>query len=602
MVEHQNFFTLFKRSPLWQKAVFIAVALGGLLYSLWMIDIERRPSQGYDEEMWTGASISTYHMLFKGYVRPTQKLDNWFPTYAYKNGVDVFVDKLGETRLGGRIFPYNRLAFFDPDTLRFPWDFIQWDTLGQAMSFAVKYDTLKFPRTRFQWVDNALWTFGWKAPNVGKAIMGFCIENFSKEKPDPFGYFEYRDPEGTPTNVTFNYVPHKYLALARIPNALFTAGTIKLVFLLGWLWLGFWPGFLAALFLVFNIYFIQSSTAVGLDGSSIFFMVASLACFQNVLNSIDNPSWKGWGGWTLGTALLFGLGVGSKLNDALFAYIATGLLGVLVLIKIRKFRTNKISVLKLILSGFIIIMGGGAVFLAFNPLYRDQPLAMMRTTRQSVDGYFSRRAKDQRTKFTPVRGKEYVFGHAGPGAQYPVTDTLRAGESIALAEGTRVGSWQVASHKKKQSYVNTKELRPYIEVVEGKTSDKYRLLFKRNFLVVEPDRYYGTLGHLLPFPGNPLDGFFTLLGWFLLLFSGWRLLIRQRLASPALLITLGFLVLFVGTADFIWIDFSRYHIVLYPLMSLCFGYGLHYSGLWILKKINKKEKTPFQSRPQNKMS
>lgn len=589
--EDKTVISLFRAAPWWQKVLFVATTLAALGYTLWITDLRNRPSQGYDEEMWTGASISTYNMLFKGYVRPTKKLDNWFPTYAYKNGVDVFVDKLGENRAGGRVFPYNRLAYFDPDTLRFPWDFIQWDTLGQPMSFAVMYDTLKFPRQRFQWVDNALWTFGWKAPNVGKALMGLSVELFSKEKPDPYGYFEYRDPEGTPTNVTFNYVPHGYLEKARIPNALLTAGTVKLVFLLGWLWLGFWPGFLAALYLLLNKFFMHSSSAVGLDGTSIFFMMAALAGLQSIFGVLKNQSWRPFLLWSAFTGMLFGLGVGSKLNDALFAYIALLLLGLLFLLHLGKIRMHKIILARLAVAGVLIMALGGGVFLLFNPLYRDQPLAMMRTTRQSVDGYFTRRAKDQRTKFTPARGREFIYGYTGPGTQYAVTDTIRQGESIALAEGTRVGSWQVAQHKKKQSYVNTKELRPYIEVVQGNASAQWRLMAKRNLVVVEPDRYYATLGHWLSFKGNPADGLFLLIGLVLLLGAGLRKLFREKNVTPALLLAVAFAIIFIGTADFIWIDFSRYHIVLYPTMSMIVAYGIVNAVRWLQRWWLRKKGT-----------
>lgn len=589
--EDKTVISLFRAAPWWQKVLFVATTLAALGYTLWITDLRNRPSQGYDEEMWTGASISTYNMLFKGYVRPTKKLDNWFPTYAYKNGVDVFVDKLGENRAGGRVFPYNRLAYFEPDTLRFPWDFIQWDTLGQPMSFAVMYDTLKFPRQRFQWVDNALWTFGWKAPNVGKALMGLSVELFSKEKPDPYGYFEYRDPEGTPTNVTFNYVPHGYLEKARIPNALLTAGTVKLVFLLGWLWLGFWPGFLAALYLLLNKFFMHSSSAVGLDGTSIFFMMAALAGLQSIFGVLKNQSWRPFLLWSAFTGVLFGLGVGSKLNDALFAYIALLLLGLLFLLHLGKIRMHKVIIARLAVAGVLIMALGGGVFLLFNPLYRDQPLAMMRTTRQSVDGYFTRRAKDQRTKFTPARGREFIYGYAGPGTQYAVTDTIRQGESIALAEGTRVGSWQVAQHKKKQSYVNTKELRPYIEVVQGNASAQWRLMAKRNLVVVEPDRYYATLGHWLSFKGNPADGLFLFIGLTLLVLAGLKKLFREKKVTPPLLLVLAFAVIFIGTTDFIWIDFSRYHIVLYPTMSMIVAYGIVNAVRWLQRWWHRKKGT-----------
>ncbi|MCX7768125.1 MAG: phospholipid carrier-dependent glycosyltransferase [Flavobacteriales bacterium] len=597
----KTFWQVVRETPWWQKGLAGFLSLAAVGYSFWLIDIQRRPSQGYDEEMWTGASISTYHMLFRGYVRPTVKLDNWFPTYAYKNGVDVFADKLGETRVAGRNYPYNRLAYFDPDTLRFPWDHIQWDTLGQPMSFAVKYDTVKFPRKRFQWFDNALWTFGWKAPNVGKAIMGFFIQTLSKEKPDPFGYFEYHDPEGNPTSVTFNYVPHQYLAIARIPNALFTAGTVVLVMVLGWRWLNFWCGWLAGLYLLLNTYFMQSSTAVGLDGSSIFFMVAALGCLQAAFQALDSPGWKKWLAWSCASGVLFGLGVGSKLNDALFAYIAIGLAILLGLVRLVRWHTYRTSLLRLLIAVFLTLGIGVGVFLIFNPIYRKQPLAMMRTTRQSVDGYFARRAKDQRTKFTPIRGKEYILGYAGPGENYPVTDTIRQGESISLAEGTKFGSWQVAVHKKKQSYVNTRLLRPFIEVVQGQKEAQYRLLAKRNLVVVEPDRFYATLGHLLPFPGNAADGILLLLGWAGLLMKGLRELWRTRQIGPYLLLPWSFMIIFIGTADFIWIDFSRYHIVLYPTMALCVAQGLIYLyerlAHWRRKAGQPNKGRPYRKNP-----
>src|SRR6478672_9471031 len=46
--------------------------------------LSRVKPNGYDEQMWTSVSITNYNMYFKGYVRPTIALDNWFPTHAYK--------------------------------------------------------------------------------------------------------------------------------------------------------------------------------------------------------------------------------------------------------------------------------------------------------------------------------------------------------------------------------------------------------------------------------------------------------------------------------------------------------------------------------------
>ena len=142
---------------------------------------DKNKANTYDAQMWTSASITSYHMYFKNYVRPTTELDNWFPTYAWKKGVNVFT---GDSAM---INYYTNVIQYKPDTIKFPYDQITITNKKQQYSLAVKYDTTSFPRKDFQWFDRATWTFGWKAPNFGKYVMGWWIQTFATTKPNPKG-------------------------------------------------------------------------------------------------------------------------------------------------------------------------------------------------------------------------------------------------------------------------------------------------------------------------------------------------------------------------------------------------------------------------------
>src|SRR5690606_21835998 len=110
---------------------------------------------------------------------------------------------------------------FSMDTLKFPYDYVTLKELNQGYSVAVKYDSLKFPRARFQWFDMDLWTFGWKAPNLGKYIMGAWI-SWVHSDVNPLGYFAYQDENGNASNAPFSHPPDAMIVSARTPNVLFT--------------------------------------------------------------------------------------------------------------------------------------------------------------------------------------------------------------------------------------------------------------------------------------------------------------------------------------------------------------------------------------------
>ena len=200
----------------------IAIAIG-VMRSIDQVSLKTRPAGGYDEQMWTGASITSYNMFFRGYRRTVTKVERWFEAYSKK---------------------YNN-------------------------------DIAKMPKEQLQWFDDPVWTFGWKAPNIGKYIMGFWVVNFGEDV-NPEGYFYHSDNPETGKNFPGNFAPAELVRLARIPNAILNILTIAVVFVIGWLFFHYAIGLLASLYLVFNDAFFSVNTAAGLDSSSIFFSTLTL--------------------------------------------------------------------------------------------------------------------------------------------------------------------------------------------------------------------------------------------------------------------------------------------------------------------------------------
>lgn len=527
--------------------IVLLTGIIALIRSLMLAGDERRSTNGYDEQMWTSSSISSYYMYFKKHIRPTKELDNWWPTYAWIHGIDIFT---GEK--------WNQ---FSMDTIQFPYDFI---TLNNA-SEVVKYDTLKFPREEFQWYDRAMWTFGWKAPNVGKYIMGWYINTFAATKPDPNGYFEfahpvnhgnvkakipneYKEDEYAPSSLysssPFSFAPPEYIRIARIPNAIFTAMIIILVFVAAWLYINFWTGFIAAAWLLLNQVFFEVNTAVGLDSFSTFFTTLGTILLIANLNMVrKNKSW-----WqvlliALCSGVVIALAIGSKLNAGVLVFISIACfvpVGLVLLLQatIKKKQPVKtknqpiakasISSLltqqlpKLVVSGSIIGLISITLFVKLNPQYQGASVKKIKATRESIDDYFTKRA-------------------------YIIT--------------------QNEKRDNPKGYNNWKKLK-------HDSGMKLKLMLERVAYVKDNKKnYYGTFGSILKVPFNALDGMLALVGFVMLAKMAWSKWKQNKILHASAMLLLAFLIIFWGNTDFLWMDWARYFTPIFPLYSILIAAG-----------------------------
>jgi len=545
----------------WIKTgLFLLICVVSFVLCFNKIGLEKRPSQGYDEEMWTGAGITSYNMYFKNYMRKDVKLDSWFVTYALKNGID----------------------------------------------------TATIPPAQKQWFDHATWTFGWKAPNMGKYIIGAWVTAFANQSPDPAGYFEYKNryKNDEPTTVTFCYVPFEFVGIARVPMAIMTALIIIITFLTGWLFINYITGLVASLYLLLNSNFLDVNTAVGLDAPSIFFTSLSILLLLLWIQSLLKQEKIGITiMWAAFTGLSFGFAVSSKLNAALFGYMLVPVFIILLFSIVKHLRQGgkildkktqkpgdenfvqrksnfKKQALAFMTSGLLIGGLGPFVFVQLNPQVHGDTMAYVKTIRESVDAYFTRRANDQKNKFVLKSEAGTIYGYAGPGDNYPIIDTLVTKVSFSKLENARQGKWQGINNSKsgKSSFVLFDKLEPANEVTKGDNAKTFQLLLKRNFWVSSPDRYYGTIGSLIPFKGNPIDGVLVIAGLLLLLVKAYKDFMAGGKISGALVSIVAFVVLFWGNMNFIWIDFGRYHMPIYPAMAILAGFTIS----MIADGINKK--------------
>jgi hypothetical protein len=532
-----------------------------LIRALMLTGLNHRNANGYDEQMWTSSSIASYQMYFKGHIRPTKELDNWWPTYAWVHGIDIFT---GEK--------WNQ---FNPDTIKFPYDFI---TLKNA-SEVVKYDTLKFPREEFQWYDRAMWTFGWKAPNVGKFIMGWYINTFAANKPDPNGYFvfahpvnhgnvkaklpnEYKEDEYAPSTLfsssPFSFAPPEYIRLARIPNAIFTALILVLVFVGAWLYINFWTGLIAAAWLLLNQVFFDVNSAVGLDSFSTFFTTLGIILVVANLNMVrKNKPW-----WqviliSLGSATVIGLAIGSKLNAGVLVFISIACFVPVGLVLLMQALTKKQPVKtktqpaapasvsavltqqlpKLVVSGIITGVIGITLFIQLNPQYQGASVKKIKATRESIDDYFTKRA-----------------------------NILTQNEKRDNPKG----------------YNNWAKLK-------RDSGMKLNLMLERVAYVKDDKKnYYGTFGSILKVPFNFLDGLLALLGLFMLGRLAWSKWKQEKMFHASAMLLLAFLIIFWGNTDFLWIDWARYFTPIFPLYSILIAAGLLGVIEWAKAKLAKK--------------
>ncbi|MCX7744152.1 MAG: hypothetical protein N2167_06260 [Flavobacteriales bacterium] len=541
--------------------IVVLIGIISLIRGLILTSLEHRNANGYDEQMWTSSSIASYQMYFKGHIRPTKELDNWWPTYAWIHGIDIFT---GE-----------KWSQFNPDTIKFPYDFITIKNISEV----VKYDTLKFPRKEFQWYDRAMWTFGWKAPNVGKYIMGWFINTFASNKPDPNGYFvfahpvnhgnvkaklpqEYKEDEYAPSSLysssPFSFAPSEYIHLARIPNAIFTAFIVVLVFLTAWLYLNFWTGLIAACWLLLNQIFFDVNSAVGLDSFSTFLTTLGVVFIIATINAVrKNKPW-----WlviliSLANAVVIGLAIGSKLNAGVLVFISIAcfvLMGLLLIwqalnkkqiVKMKSQtvdsgKSSKIFVKQLpqlIVSGIITGLISISLFIQLNPQYQGASIKKIKATRESIDDYFTKRAN-------------------------------------------------ILTQNEKRD--NPKEYNNWAKLKRDR-SMKLNLMLERIAYVKDIKKnYYGTFGYILKVPFNFLDGLLALVGIIVLGRFAWKKWKQEKIFHASAMLLLAFLIIFWGNTDFLWIDWARYFTPIFPLYSILIAVGLLHIISLAKNKLAKK--------------
>jgi hypothetical protein len=456
----------------WLKiSLSLALLLASAIYNFKSTDISIRPSDGYDEQMWTGASIASYHMFFKGYENPSWYPERWFLGYSQK-------------------YRYN----------------------PQAM-----------PASQLQWFDDAMWTFGWKAPNIAKYLMGFGIVVSSDTVIDPQGYFHRYTEDKAKNKWPGNYAPARFVESARQTNAVLNVLTVSVILLIGYYFTGFYAGFIAAIFLGFNPTFTLINTAAGVDSAaSLFSTLAILALLWLLKLMYTGKENRRFYFSAALLAISFAFAVGSKLSGAIVGFIIISVFSLLTYNWLNPFKpeasTDKkqkavslktdLSFRKLLVSSLIVSALTFSIFIYSNPVLYHKPGLKMKMIRESVKEFFDIRAQALKTD-----------------------DINKSG-------------WK-----------------------------SFGLVFKRNFVKTE-EVYYGTIGSWIPFKYNPLD--------FLLLTAGlywlwkkakqdWQS--RQRVNFSIVLI-IAFSLLLYGVVSFIWVDWPRYHTPIFPIVSIISAIGL----------------------------
>jgi hypothetical protein len=571
-------------------------------------------------------------------------LDNWFPTYAWKKGVNVFT---GDSAM---INYYTNVIQYKPDTIKFPYDQITITGKKQQYSLAVKYDTTSFPRKDFQWFDRATWTFGWKAPNFGKYVMGWWIQTFATTKPNPKGYFEFLVPSDIadsgstkyvpsqkPSPAPYSYAPIEYENLARQPNAIMTILTIAAVVITGWLFFNFWIGFLAGAWLSLNKTFIDVNCAVGLDSFAVgLSAIAFMLMLLTIKSILNNDKWWKIILWGAGTGIISALALSSKLNAGMVIITEALVFGIISIITV--FKGIKIKsqpplvrftpLLKTLIAGLLTGVLSFLIFVKLNPQVQKQPFERMAAMRGSIDDYFDRRARiftsNQITDRLKAANQEIINLSKTPGtnqqALMNVYNQLNIIGKNYNEESQRYALKENEFHLTKSAkYIKDVErlekevqkLNPnfepktaFINWVQVKHSwpSAFELVAKRIAVVdpENPDRYYGTFGSLLKVKYNFLDALFAILGLAFGCLLTWKQWKEKKQFFTYGILLLSFALMLIGNVDFVWQDWPRYMTPIFPLYAIIISLGIFETGRFIKDKVAAKKMKPAASHQPKK--
>jgi hypothetical protein len=484
-----GFFMKMNNKKIIRFSIFSLTIIVAGIFSFRQISLENRPAGGYDEQMWTGASILATQYYFTHFQKSNILPERWFSQYAQKYGLDL----------------------------------------------------KQMPKEELRWYDDAMWTFGWKAPNFGKYLMGASILFFG-ENVNPNGYFYEANNPAHKGKWPGNYAPKELVYWARFSNAILTILTIAALFIIGWYFFNFLTGLAASAYLTFNSSFISVSTAAGLDAPSILFSTASMMSLFFFIRYFKEGNFKRLLISAIFSGISIALAVSSKLNAGLVVYI-TVISALLILtnsihIYLTRDKNNQkkkknslireaqknilISKIKTIFLAFTA-MGALTyfIFVSLNPIFRSQPLTTKTIIEESVDHFFTLRAKAKKT-----------------------------------------------SH------------------IKNSWLESFKLALKRNFIKTEK-AFLGTFGKLIPITGMFLDALFFFSGLLLLFIKGAKRFIQKKELDIALFLSLWAIVILYGNIDFMWIDFNRYHIAFYYSNALVIGFSFVYFIGKIKKALTK---------------
>ena len=479
--------------------LFFSIFLISLIYSLNLsrLDDEKGYRNNYDESMWTGSSITSYYMFFKGHRRKVEKVERWYGAYAQKYKIDL--RKIGQREL--------------------------------------------------QWYDDAIWTFGWKAPNIGKYLMGFAVVNFGKDV-NPEGNFYHWNENKDQNKWPGNYSPIEHVELARNMNAILNAIGIALLFFIGWKFMNFTTGMVAAIYLLFNKTYMVGNSAAMLESSAILFTLLTLLITMIFFQSFFKLSIKKIILYSLLIGISFALAVGCKLNAALIGYvliITFVWLGISLIAKLfysgnhalssenikRKHRiTMKEKLLQhrkkywkllkhYVLAGLVTLISTYVVFLGAHPHLRNETRTKVKIIRESVDEYFSIRAR-------------------------------------------ALGS----------------------ENIKNSFQESLKIFIKKNY-VKTGDGFYGTIGSLFSFGKfNPFDGLLILIGLIVLVRLSLQEAKKNHFVNHFSFFIILYFIYLWGLVDFLWIDWSRYHVPIFPIHALLVGLSIYVIGKRALSFIH----------------
>ncbi len=319
---------------------------------------EKNKFSGYDEQMWTGSSITAYNMFFKNYKRKNVNLERWFYSYSQKHS----------------------------------------------------YNFRRMPYKQVQWFDDALWTSGWKSPNTAKFIMGFFVNSFG-DNIDKEGYFYHYTADKEKNKWPGSYVPKDLIKLARLANGMMTFFSILIIFFIGYRFFNFYIGLFSSLYLLFNKTFLIVNTQARVSSASLFFSFLVLLFFLLFLEELYKNDNKKSYWYSAIIGVCFPLAVGAKLNAALIGYffVVFFALNLFLLLKKKavesKSKNGKVTIeyirtkesykviQKMVFCFAIISVLTAAIFIYTNPTLYDKPILKMMMMQESVKDFFDLRAR-----------------------------------------------------------------------------------------------------------------------------------------------------------------------------------------------------------------